>query len=246
MKRSLVSVLMSFLLISMLTISCAKAPPKIVVATSGTYPPFSFVDKQGQLAGFDIDLMNAIAAKEDLKTSGVVVDFTLLLEGVAQGIYDVAIAAISITEERQKDMLFSDPYFTMAHVVTVRQDNTAITGLDSLTNKVVAVETGSTSAAIVSQLPGVIVRNYADLTAGWDGLQIGIIDAVVSDNTIASYYVSKYPDQLKIVGEPFSPENYGIAVAKNKPELLEKINAGLNAVKNEGLIEQLTQKWLPQ
>jgi len=230
----------------MATISCAKAPPKIVVGTIGTYPPFSFIDKKGYLAGFDIDLMNAIAAKEDFKIHGVMTDFEALLEGMAEGKFDMAIGAISITEERQKDMLFSEPYFAIAQVVTVRQDNTTITGLDSLTGKVVAVETGSTSAAIVSELPGVIVRSFADLAAGWDGLQIGIIDAVVSDNTIASYYVSKYPDQLKIVGEPFSPENYGIAVAKNKPELLAKINAGLQAVKSEGLLEQLTQKWLPQ
>jgi polar amino acid transport system substrate-binding protein len=74
----------------------------------------------------------------------------------------------------------------------------------------------------------------------------GKIDAVVSDNTIASIYVANYPDKLKIAGEPFTQENYGIAVAKNKPELLEKINAGLEAVKSEGLIEELTLKWLPQ
>jgi polar amino acid transport system substrate-binding protein len=82
--------------------------------------------------------------------------------------------------------------------------------------------------------------------AAFDDLMNGAIDAVVSDNTIASIYVARNPDKLKIAGEPFTQENYGIAVAKNKPELLEKINAGLEAVKSEGLIEELTQKWLPQ
>jgi len=196
--------------------------------------------------GFDIDLMNAIAAKEDLEIEWVKVDFKPLLEGMAQGKYDAAISAISITEERRKDMLFSYPYFVTSHIVTVRQDNTSITGKDSLTGKVVGVETGSTSAASVSEMTGVTGKDYADLTPGWDDLINGVIDAIVSDKTIASDYVSRYPDKLKIVGPPFSQENYGIAVVKNKPELLAKINAGLEAVKGEGLIESLTQKWLPQ
>lgn len=247
MKRFLSFVLISLLLVSILFIACSQTPEKIRVATNATYPPFTYVDRQtGQLVGFDINLMNLIAEKENLEVEFIDVKFKPLLEGMALGIYDAAISAISITEARQKDMLFSEPYFVTGHVVTVFIENNTITGKDSLVGKVVGVETGSTSAADVNEMKGVIVKYYVDFPAAFDDLMNGKIDAVVSDNTIASIYVANYPDKLKIAGEPFTQENYGIAVAKNKPELLEKINAGLDALKAEGLIEELTQKWLPQ
>jgi polar amino acid transport system substrate-binding protein len=244
MKRFLLFVLIGLLMVSVVSISCNQ-PEKIRVATNATYPPFTYVNEQGQFVGFDIDLMNAIAEKEGLKVEFIKVDFKPLLEGMAQNKYDAAISAISITEERRKDMLFSDYYFVTGHVLTVRKDDTSITGKDSLAGKVVGVETGSTSAASVSEMAGVTVKDYLDLTYAWDDLVNGVIDAVVSDGTIASYYVARYPDKLKIAGEPFTREYYGIAVAKNEPELLTKINAGLKAIKSEGLVEQLTQKWLP-
>jgi polar amino acid transport system substrate-binding protein len=247
MKRSLLFALIGLIMASIVSISCSQAPEKIRVATNATYPPFTYVDKQtGQLVGFDINLMNLIAEKENLEVEFIDVKFKPLLEGMALGIYDVAISAISITEARQKDMLFSEPYFVTGHVVTVFIKNNTITGKDSLVGKVVGVETGSTSAASVSEMQGVIAKYYVDFPVAFEDLMNGKIDAVVSDNTIASLYVANYPDKLKIAGEPFTQENYGIAVAKNKPELLEKINAGLEAVKSEGLIEELTLKWLPQ
>jgi ABC-type amino acid transport substrate-binding protein len=245
MKHSLLLAFIGLLMVSTVFISCNPIPSPVRVATNGTYPPFTYVDSQGQLTGFDINLMHLIADKEDLTISFIKVDLKPLLEGMAQGRYDAAISAISITEARQKDMLFSEPYFTTGHVVTVFIENNTITGKDSLVGKVVGVETGSTSATDVSEMEGVTAKYYADFQAAFDDLMNEVIDAVVSDNTIASIYVANYPGRLKIVGEPFSQESYGIAVAKNKPELLEKINAGLDALKAEGMLEQLTTKWLP-
>jgi ABC-type amino acid transport substrate-binding protein len=246
LKRSLLLAFVSIVILSLVSISC-QAPAKITVATNANYPPFNYIDKQtGQIIGFDIDLMNAIAKKEGLKIEYVEVDLEPLLQGMAQGKYEAAISALSITAERQQDMLFSEPYFVAGQVVTVRQDDTTITGKDSLTGKIVGVEASSTGAASISQMQGITVRDYADLTSAWNDLINGTIDAIVSDNTVALEYVSRYPDKLKIVGTPFSQEDYSIAVAKNKPELLEKINAGLTAVKSEGLLENLYHKWLPQ
>jgi len=247
MKCSLLFVLIGLLVVSTISISCSQTPEKIRVATNADYPPFTYIDKQsGQLVGFDINLMNLIAEKENLGVEFVNVKFEQLLEGMALGIYDAAISTISITEARQKDMLFSEPYFVTGHVVTVFIENNTITDKDSLIGKVVGVETGSTSAADVSEMQGVTAKYYVDFQAAFDDLMNSKIDAVVSDKTIASYYVANYPDKLKIVGEPFTQENYGIAVAKNKPELLGKINAGLDVLKAEGLIEELYGKWLPQ
>jgi ABC-type amino acid transport substrate-binding protein len=247
LKRFLLLVLVGLLAVSLVLTSCSQKANKVLVATDATYPPFEYVDeKSGEIIGFDIDLMKAIAQKENLEIEFIDVRFEPLLEDMAQGKYDAAIAAISITEERQKDMLFSDPYFVAGHVITVRKDNTTITGKDSLMGKTVGVKTGTTGAIEISEMHDVNMKSYADYEEPFQALMDGEIDAVVSDNIFALNYVSENPDRLKIAGEPFTKEYYGIAVAKNKTELLAKINAGLKAVKSEGLIENLSQKWLPQ
>jgi polar amino acid transport system substrate-binding protein len=246
MKRSLLFLLMGLLVASLVSFSCSPPPPQeITVATNAAYPPFTYIDEQtGETVGFDIDLMNAIAQVENLKVDYVEVEFQPLMEGMAQGKYDAAISAITITEERKKDMLFTDPYFITGQVVTVGKDNTTITGKDDLAGKVVGVETASTGASSISKIQGITVKDYADLKAAFNDLMNGTINAVVCDMTVASYYVEKYPDKLKIAGERFTTEYYGIAVNKNKPELLDKINAGLFAVTRAGLIRDLSYKWL--
>ncbi len=245
MKRYSLFVLITLLALSLITISCQT--PTITVATNATYPPFNYIDQQtGRIIGFDINLMNLIADQENFNVQYIKVDLDPLLQGMAQGKYDAAISALSITPERQKDMLFSEPYFVSGQVVMVFIENDTITGKDSLGGKVVGVETGSTGAAAVSQMSGVTAKHYTDMATAFDDLRNNKIDAVVSDDTIASLYLRNYPQSLKMVGAPFSQEEYAIAVAKNKPELLEKINAGLSAVKSQGVLEQLNQKWLAQ
>jgi len=247
MKRSLLLVLICLLVVSITATSCGQQATKVRVATEAAYPPFTYIDEQtGRNVGFDIDLMKAIAKKENLDIEFVDVAFEPLIEGMTQGKYDAAISAISITEGRKKDMLFSEPYFVAGHVVVARADNSSITGKESLPGRVVGVETGSTSADSLSDIADVTIEYYVDFGSAFDDLMNGVIHAIVSDNTVAAYYASENPDKLRIAGEPFSEQYYGIAVAKDKPELLEKINAGLKAVRSEGLIEELTLKWLPR
>ncbi|MFC2050424.1 basic amino acid ABC transporter substrate-binding protein [Chloroflexota bacterium] len=247
MKRFLLLVIVGLMAVSLVLTSCSQKANRVLVVTDATYSPFEYVDEEtGEIIGFDIDLMKAIAEKENFEIEFMDIRFESLLEDMAQGKYDAAIAAISITEERKKDMLFSDPYFVAGHVITVSKDNTTITGKDSLKGKTVGVKSGTTGAIEVSEMHDVNVKPYADYEEPFQALMDGKIDAVVSDNIFALNYVSENPDKLRIAGEPFTQEYYGIAVAKNKTELLAKINAGLKAVKSEGLIEELSQKWLPQ
>jgi polar amino acid transport system substrate-binding protein len=140
-------------------------------------------------------------------------------------------------------MLFSDAYFKAGQIVTVRKDNTTITGKDTLTGEVGA-QLGTTGAMEVEKLSGVTLKTYDDIGLAFQDLMNGQINAVVCDNPVALGYVGKNPGTLKIVGEAFTDENYGIAVAKGKTDLLAKINAGIAAIIKEGLIETLSAKWL--
>lgn len=243
MKKLLLLFTLGMVLVSMVLTSCNSAPTKIRVATDATWPPFEYINDQKQIEGFDIDLFNAIAEKEGLEIEFVNVAFDPLLAGMAQGTYDAAISSITITTDRQKDMLFSDPYYAAGQLVVVRKDNTTITGIANLSGKVGA-QIGTTGAMEVEKVPAASLKTYDDIGLAFQDLVNRQIDAVVSDNWMALGYVAKNATSLKAAGTIFTNENYGIAVAKGKTDLLTKINSGLAKVKKEGLIETLSKKWI--
>lgn len=243
MKRYFLYILIGLTLLSMLY-GCGPKT-KIRVVTNAIWAPFEYVnEKTGEIEGFDIDLFKAIAEKENLDVEFINIAWDPLLAGTAQCLYDAAISSITITEERKKDMLFSDPYFKAGQIVTVRKDNTDITGKEALAGKVVGAQYGTTGAFEVEKIRGVTLKTYDDIGWAYEDLINGKIDAVVADNPFAVAYVGKHNDKLKTVGGVFTDEEYGIAVCKTKPDLLAKINSGLKTVKEEGVIEQLVEKWL--
>jgi len=244
-KRWLCVLLISLLIVSMTLTSCTQTTTKIRVATDATWPPFESVNEQTkEIEGFDIDLFKAIAEKANIEVEFINVAWDPLLAGMAQGTYDAAISSISILPERQAVMLFSDPYFAAGQLVAVRIDNTTITGKSSLSGKTVGVQLGTTGNIEINNITGATARPYDDIGLAFQDLMNGQIDAVVADNPLVLSYVGKNSTKLKTVGEVFSAENYGIAVAKGKEDLLKKINIALKQVKAEGIIETLSQKWL--
>jgi polar amino acid transport system substrate-binding protein len=243
MKKVLLIVL-GLVLVGAGLASCGGATTtKVQVATDATWPPFEYVDDAThQIVGFDIDLMNAIAEKENLDIEFVNVAWDPLLAGMAQGTYDAAISSITITEDRKKDMLFSDPYYAAGQIVVVQKSNTTIQNKDDLTGKVGA-QLGTTGAMEVEKIATAQLKTYDEIGLAFQDLMNGQIEAVVCDNPVAMQYVVTNPDKLKIVGSVFTNEFYGIAVAKGKTELLEKINAGIKKVLDEGIIQTLEEKW---
>jgi polar amino acid transport system substrate-binding protein len=216
---------------------------KIRVATDASWPPFESINVwTDQIEGFDIDVMNAIAARENFTVEFVNIAFNPLLEEMARGTYDAAISFITITEDRQKTMLFSDPYFAAGQIVIVAKDNMTISGKDTLSGNVGVLE-GSTGFKEVKKIKAATLVSYDKIGLAFEDLVKGQIDAVVCDNPVALMYVGKNPDKLKTAGKVFTDESYAIAVAKGKKELLAEINAGLKSIKSEGLIEQYSQKW---
>ena len=244
MKRVILGILVGLVLVSVLA-GCGQEEEKIRIATDATWPPFEFVDEETkEIKGFDIDLINAIAEKEDLDIEIMNVAWDPLLAGVAQCQYDAAISSVSITEDRKKEMLFSDPYFQVGQLVTVGIDNTDIKGKDDLADKTAGAQIGTTGSFAIEDIEGATLKTYDDIGLAFQDLINGAIDAVVSDNPLAYEYIGKNPDKLKSVGEVFTSEEIGIAVCKDNTDLLVKLNSGLQAVMAEGLIEDLIDKWL--
>jgi polar amino acid transport system substrate-binding protein len=242
MKKGILIVL-GMVLIGAALASCGGTSGKIQVATDATWPPFEYVDDTTkEIVGFDIDLMNAIAEKANLDIEFVNVAWDPLLTGMAQGTYDVAISSITMYEDRKEKMLFSDPYYGAGQIIVVQKNNTTITSKDNLTGNVGA-QLGTTGAMEVAKIAGATLKNYDEIGLAFQALMNGQIDAVVCDNPVAAEYVVTNPDKLKTVGGVFTDEYYGIAVAKGKEDLLEKINKGLEEVLAEGIIAELEAKW---
>jgi polar amino acid transport system substrate-binding protein len=247
MKRLFWCVLIGLLLVAIVAMlpGCSQGGAKIRIATDATWPPFEYVNEDTmEIEGFDIDLMTAIAEKENLDIEFINVAWDPLLAGVAQCQYDAAISSITILPERAEQMLFSNPYFAAGQIVTVRIDNTDVASKDDLGGKVVGAQIGTTGSFEIEKIAGATLKTYDDIGLAFQDLMNGQIDAVIADNPLALEYVGKNSDKLKTAGEAFTSEFYGIAVCKDNPELLAKINSGLAAVIDEGLIEELIAKWL--
>jgi polar amino acid transport system substrate-binding protein len=265
MKQLPVYLTMILLIVSLLAAACAvptTVPPatttspvttatstktgaiKIKVATDATWPPFESINtKSMAVEGFDIDLLNAVAAREGLVVEFSNVNFNTLLADMAQCKYDAAISSITITAERKRTMFFSDPYFAAGQMVTVSSNNTDIKSKNNLYLKRVGVQSGSTGATELEKIPGVIVKPYDDIDQAFLDLISAKLDAVVADNPLATVYVGKNPGKLKTVGIVFTEEYYGIAVCNKNKSLLDKINNGLKLVKNDGTVDNLIKKW---
>lgn len=245
MNRRIISMLVTLMIVSILMVACGGTSDKYQVATDATWPPFEVIDEATkEIIGFDIDVMEAIAERGGFEVEFVNVGWDPLLAGMAQCQYDAAISAMTITEERKKSFLFSDPYFEAGQIVTVQSDNTEIMGKDDLVGKTVGAQIGTTGAIEIEKIDGANLKTYDDIGLAFQDLMNGQIDAIVADNPLALGYVGANPADLKTVGPVFTDESYGIAVCKDNPELVEMINKGLAAVKEEGLIDSFTVKWI--
>jgi len=243
MKTKYVFSLIAILMLGLLS-SCAQKSDELVVATDAAFPPFEYIDENSKdIIGFDIDLMKAIAEKADLNISFKNVAWDPLLAGMADCQYDMAISAMTITAARAEQFSFSDPYINAGQIVAVQIDNETIAGPDDLPGKTVGAQLGTTGAMEIEAIEDTTLKVYDTYELAFLDLANGQIDAVVADYPLAVAFVTQNADSMKLVGEVFTDENYGIAFCKGNTELIEKVNTALAELKDEGFIDELVQEW---
>lgn len=225
---------------------CSQSDPDtVIVATDNGFVPFEFIDeKSGELVGFDIDLIKAVADRAGLDLHIQTMEFDGLVAGIQSGRYDVGIAGITITDERREHIDFSEPYYDAGLILAVRVDDDRISSAADLAGRRVGTRSGTTSesylkkhhkeAQIVS-FPG-IIEAYMDLAAGR-------VDAVLYDVPNVRYYVtSDQTTDLKTVGEVLQGEQYGIAFPKGSA-LRDRVNAALRTLKADGTYDRIHARW---
>ncbi len=254
-KRGIFVILAVLLMVSVAFAGGTKESSKeaegtlhIVVATDATWPPMEYVDENTkEIVGFDIDLMKAIA-----KAGGFTVEFKNtawdgIFAGLAAGKYDAVISSVTITEERKKEMDFSKPYINAGQVLVVRKDTSGVTKLEDLKGKTVGAQIGTTGAFEVEKRKGINLKTYDEIGLAFEDLINGRIDGVVADTPVAANFALQnkdYKGKLKIVGEPFTEEYYGIAVKKGNKKVLDAINRGLDKVLGTETYNKIKKKWL--
>jgi len=220
----------------------------IRVATDATYPPFEMLDANKNLIGYDIELMTAICAKVNCKADIKSTAWDGIFPALQKGDYDAVISGVTITEERDKTMDFTTPYVAVNQLVLVRADETRITGVDSLSDKSVAVQIGTTNDELASkyQKEGKIktVKRFPTFALAVESLLKNDADAVLIDSVAAAGYMGTNPGKLKTVGDPLTSEQLGIVVREGNKELQDAFNAAIAALKADGTLDQLFQKWM--
>ena len=212
------------------------------IATDSTFPPFESL-KDGKPVGFDIDLMDAIAAEMGRKVEWTSIDFKGLIPGILAGRFDMAVSAIYITPERQKVVDFTDPYYAGGLVVIKRANETGITDVASLDGKTVSVQQGTKSVSFLAKTYPKIHTDVVETNEEmFDMLRTKRVDAVVTGRPAALLFVKQNPD-MALLATPLTKEEYGMAVSKKEPELTKQVNAALVALRKNGTYKTLVTKW---
>ncbi|MFW6386779.1 MAG: basic amino acid ABC transporter substrate-binding protein [Bacillota bacterium] len=232
------------MIVMVFALSAGVLAETYTVGTNATFPPFEYVEDD-EVVGFDIDLIKAIGEHQGFDVEVTDISFDSLIPSLNTGNIDIITAGMTITDERAEQVNFSDPYFVADQSIVVREDsdkNLAVLYGDSD----IGVQTSTTGDLWVTEnleeeeiLTGEISR-YDSYVMVLNDLTNDNLDAVVLDTPVAEKY-SEARD-VKIVGEIKTGEEYGIAVRKDDEELLEKINEGLEQVKESGEMDELIEE----
>ena len=229
-----------FIILSILLCGCTKREDKLIMVTEAGFAPYEYYS-DGKIIGVDVDIAKEIA--DYLGKELVVKDvaFDSIITEVKSGKSDIGAAGISYTDERAKQVDFSEDYTISKQVVIVKYAS-RINTLEDLNDKRIAVQLGSIADTYVSESysDNKIIRHKKYLAAIED-LKDNKVDCVVMDELPAQAILNENQN-LRILDEPLATDSYGIIVDKGNTELLNAINIVINRLKSEGKIEEFTMK----
>ena len=216
---------------------------KLTIATNAAFPPYEMTTDAGEFEGIDIDTAKAIAEKLGLELQIDDMDFDAALLAVQQGKSDMVMAGVTVTDERQNVMDFTDSYATGIQSIIVKEDSD-IASVDDLAGKKIGTQRGTTGYLYCSDDFG--DENVVAYDNGLTAVQMlnnGQVDCVVIDNAPAKEFVAANPG-LKLLDTAYVEENYAIGVGKGNTELKDAINTALEELKADGTLQAIVDKYI--
>ena len=224
------------------TLAEVKAAGELVVATSPDFEPFEYLDGE-TVVGIEVEILKAICEKLGVTLNLKQMDFDAVLPGVQAGKFDCGMSGITVTAERQKNMLFTDPYFVATQEIIVKAGS-SITCKADLDGKKVSAQTGTTAEEFCME-KGYTVSAFSANSDAEQALVNGNVDAWVIDNLTGIAMVEKYnegkaeADKLVILSEAMTTEPYAFAFAFGSEDLVEEINKIQKAMIEDGTIAEI-------
>jgi polar amino acid transport system substrate-binding protein len=215
---------------------------KLQAGSDTSFAPFEFSDEKGGYIGFDVDLVTAIAKKIGLEAVVVATAWDGIIPNLVADRYDIIMSAMTITEERQQQISFTDGYIDTNLAITTKID-APITDAAGLADKVVGVQVDTTGQFEVEKVAGVKeIKKYENSVAAIQDLLAGRVDAVVNDSPVNAYYTRDDPAYGN-TGKIGSDDQYGYGIKQENTALREAMNAALAELKTDGTYDKIYAKW---
>jgi polar amino acid transport system substrate-binding protein len=220
---------------------------ELIVGIGTTFRPFGFTMPDRKIVGFDVDLLNAIAARQGFRVKYESTPFSAIFPALENGDRDIAVAAITNTPQRRERADFSNPYMVAQLMVLLNFGVTAASLEDLRTRRIGVVlnSTADTAAAEAFGKTAGNIRRFENTPLMLEELNQGGVDAAIGDVSVLTFYQRNNPDKrFKLLPDVRFPQSYlGIAVKKGNRPLLDRINAGLKQVIDSGELQRIHQKW---
>lgn len=213
------------------------------VGFEGAYPPFNFLNEQKQFDGFDVDVANDIARRLGVSVEFVATQFEALIGGLDADKWDIVIAQMSITDQRKKQVDFTEPYVVTGGVIIVRNGESGYTTLADLKGKRVGAGSGTTFEEVATAA-GAEVTTYKSVNQYVQDLENRRLDAIINDRITMGYLIKSKNLPLKISSTDLvSRDVIGMAVKKNNSDFVAAVNKALNEMKTDGTYKTIYVKW---
>lgn len=213
----------------------------LVMGTNAEFPPYEYYEGQ-EVVGIDAEMAAAVAEKLGMELKIEDMAFDSLIPALSSGKVDIVAAGMTVTEDRLKNVNFSDSYATATQAIIVKEGSEIATA-DDLAGKKIGVQLGTTGDIYASDVEGATIEQYNKGMEAVMALSQDKLDAVIIDNEPAKVFVSEV-EGLKILDEAFVTEEYAIAIAKDNDELVEKVNAALAELTADGTLQTIVDKYI--
>ncbi len=222
---------------------CVRASKQsLVMATNAEFPPYEYYDENNNIVGIDVEIAQAIADELGCKLEIIDMDFGSIIPAIENGKADIAVAAMSVTEEKLELVDFSEPYATASQLIIVKEGS-QIGSVSDLGGKRIGVQIYTTGEVYANDIEDATIERFNKGSDAVDALIAGDIDAVVIDGEPAKVFVEGN-EGLVIIDEPLTEEEYAIGVAKDNSRLLKNVNSAIESLKQSGKLERITEKYI--